>query len=122
MKRISLLLLIIIVGSLTILAGCSKIEQYGEPLSSQEVTQIAKILKDPDGYIGKTVKVEGEIVSECPTGCWFNVTDATGTLYIDLFGANLAIPQKVGSQVVLEGEIKKRSGLPIIHGTGVVVK
>ncbi|HQP09863.1 MAG TPA: hypothetical protein PKV41_00590 [Candidatus Omnitrophota bacterium] len=108
--------------ALAVSAGCGRIERYGAPLTGEPVTKIAEIMKNPGDYTGRTVKVEGKIVNECPTGCWFNVTDETGTLFIDLLGANLAIPQKVGKHVTLEGTIKERAGLPIIHGTGVVIR
>ncbi|MBN1869294.1 MAG: hypothetical protein JW847_01785 [Candidatus Omnitrophica bacterium] len=112
---------ILFVGIL-VTAGCAKVEHYGQPLSLRETTKVIDILKNPGQYIDKMVKVEGKIANECPTGCWFNVTDETGTLYIDLLGANIAIPQKVGHDVILEGTIKERSGVPIIHGTGVDIK
>ena len=116
------LLIIILPVLLLVVLGCAKIENYGEPLSDREITKISDILKNKDTYSGKTVKVEGKIVNECPTGCWFNITDDTGTLYINLMGANLSIPQRVGSYVVLEGTIAERSGVPMIKGTGVTIK
>jgi hypothetical protein len=122
MKRANIYLLAFTVVLLTAAAGCAKVEQYGAPLSSQAVTKITDIMKNPDGFIGKTVKVEGTIANECPTGCWFYVKDGTGTLYIDLYAANLAIPQKAGKNVTLEGTIEKRSGLPIIQGRGVEIR
>jgi RecJ-like exonuclease len=123
MRQISVFVIIIMCVVLVVITGCAKVEQYGKPLSSGPITKISDIRRDPAAYMGKTVKVEGKIVNECPTGCWFNVTDEMGTtLYIDLLGANLAIPQKVGKHVVLEGTIKEKSGTPLIHGTGVVIK
>lgn len=122
MKCLTGIFLVLLIMILAVVYGCAKVEQYGEPLSFRETTRIVEIMKNPSEYIGKTVKVEGKIVSECPTGCWFNVADETGTLYIDLMGANIAIPQKVGHDVILEGKIKDRAGTPIIHGTGVVIQ
>ena len=100
----------------------SMVHVAGAALSNQAVTKIGDILRNPGDFEGDLVKVEGKIVSECMTGCWFNVKDDTGTLYIDLKGANLAIPQKVGHDVILEGMLAERSGVPMIKGTGVVIK
>jgi hypothetical protein len=71
--------------------------------------RIADILRDPRGWDGKNVVVEGKIASECPSGCWFTLKDGNAVIYIDLAPSNLVIPQrkgsyaKVTSRVVAEG-------------------
>jgi len=107
-----------------IISGCAgqKGELYGAEITEKKVVKIVEILKNKDQYIGKIVRVDGKIENECPTGCWFNVIDDTGKLYIDLFPAQLAIPQKVGHNVILQGKVIERSGVLMIHGTGVRVK
>lgn len=49
---------------------------YGDGVTVEEATSIAKILTDPDAYIGKTVRVEGGVLDVCPKkGCWIEVGD-----------------------------------------------
>ena len=107
-----------------VIVGCTqqKGELYGKAITENDTVDIIDIFKNKEKYLGKVVRVEGKIESECPTGCWFNVMDQTGLLYIDLTPAQLAIPQKVGHQVVLQGKVMERSGSLMIHGTGVMIK
>ena len=79
-------------------------------------------MKNPSAYLTKTVKLEGKIVAECPTGCWFDVDDGTGVLHVDTKPSGYAIPQRVGKKVVVEGEIYERGGKPIMIGKGVEIQ
>jgi len=122
MKTKMNILFIVTLVSGMLMAGCVRAEQYGQALSEQETTEIIEILKDPASFMGKTVKLKGKISTECPAGCWFNVSDDIATLYVDLAGANLAIPQKVGHDVIVEGTIVDRAGTPMLAGAGVEIK
>ena len=43
----------------------------GAPIGSAKKVSLAKVMKDPAKYSGKTVRVEGVIVRSCKTeGCW----------------------------------------------------
>ena len=59
--------------------------------------RVADILNNPKVYNGKKVIVEGKIVSECGSGCWFTLKDGNAVIYIDLAPNNMVIPQKKGS-------------------------
>jgi hypothetical protein len=49
-------------------------ETYGAGVTVPESTSIAKILADPDAYIGKTVRIEGKVLDVCPMkGCWMEL-------------------------------------------------
>ena len=104
------------------LAGCGKSEIYGELKSSGNATEIKDILMRPDSFSSKTVTIEGKIASECPTGCWFNVKEGEALIYVDLTPSGIAIPQKVGGRVVVEGEVLIKDGKPEIIGKGVRIK
>jgi uncharacterized protein YdeI (BOF family) len=65
--------------------------------AASTVVRIGDILKQPKQYEGKPVTVQGKIVNECGSGCWFTLKDDTGTIYIDLAPNNMVIPQKRGS-------------------------
>ncbi len=68
----------LIAGSLVLLFGpaavAAEAEIYGDGVKLEEATPIAKILADPDAYVGKTVRVEGGVLDVCPRkGCWIEV-------------------------------------------------
>jgi len=78
-------------------------------VAALKASRVGDILQDPKGFGGKTVLVEGNIATECPSGCWFTLKDGNAVIYIDLNPSNLVIPQKKGSfarvtaEVVTEG-------------------
>lgn len=114
-----LLLVALLIGSIV---GCGRGEKYGEEILSTEVTKVKDVLTNLDKYVGKTIKVEGRIIRECPTGCWFYLQDETDTIYVNLHPSGFAIPQGVGKEVVVEGELKSKGGRLEIIGKGVVIK
>ncbi len=117
-------LIIISILSFIIIAiyGCAGVEKYGAPILNRKLTKIKYIQKDPDLYQGKTVTVEGSIISECPTGCWFNLKDETGVIYVDLEPTGLAIPQKLWHKILVEGKVKVRRERVLIVGSGVEIR
>ena len=124
-NKINLVLLIALALSLILtINGCSKkgSGKYGQGISNYTLTKIGDILKDTKSFDGKTVTVEGKIVDECPAGGWFDLTDQTGVIYVDLHPSDVAIPQRVGGRVMVEGKVSVRDNKPIIVGTGVELK
>ncbi len=117
MKKIALLFLLLIVF------GCSDSkEPFGKAIENRESTSIDSIMKNPEQFAGKAVTVEGQIINECPSGCWFDMRDENGAIYVDIAPGGFAIPQKVGKDVVVEGKVSLRDGKPIIVGKGVEVE
>ena len=105
-----------------ILSGCNRPENFGEPFSSDETVSLEEILKNPQKYNGKDVKVSGRIENECPTGCWFNMKDKENILYVTLSPSGFAIPQKVGKDVIVEGEVQVNKNNVSLIGKGVQIK
>ncbi|MES1245454.1 MAG: DUF4920 domain-containing protein [Acidobacteriota bacterium] len=69
MLRRSLILAAILL--IPVLCGA---ETYGGGVTVPETTSIAKILADPDAYVGKTVRIEGKVLDVCPMkGCWMEL-------------------------------------------------
>ncbi|MFC1570286.1 hypothetical protein ACFL4E_00700 [Candidatus Omnitrophota bacterium] len=120
MKIISVL--IILAVSLSFLSGCGRTGQYGTIQGIEKVTPLKDILSSPEKYEGKTVKVEGKIVEECPTGCWFNLADDGGIIYVDTNPGEFAIPQEVGKKASAEGTVVLKDGNVSIAGKGVEIK
>jgi len=64
----------LLLGVLISPALAKKGKSYGEPLTGKEITKISVLLAEPDGYVGKTVRVEGVITGVCERrGCWVSL-------------------------------------------------
>jgi uncharacterized protein YdeI (BOF family) len=51
----------------------------GAPIGASKKVSLAKVMKDPAKYAGKTVRVEGVIVRSCKMeGCWAELAPKTG--------------------------------------------
>ena len=62
-----------------VLVSTVQAEEYGKGVTVAEATSIAKILADPDAYVGKTVRIEGKVLDVCPmAGCWMELADEGG--------------------------------------------
>ena len=108
---------------LAVVAGCGGGgEKYGEAMSVSDPTPLSAILSDPAGHAGHMVRIEGEIQTECPSGCWFDVRDGEGVVRVDLAPHGIAIPQRVGSNVVVEGTVSITDGRVVILGQGVELR
>jgi hypothetical protein len=67
-----------------LLQGCGGAETYGEPISLNEATRVGDILSRPADFRGRTVRVEGRIAGECPSGCWFELGQGEVRIHVDL--------------------------------------
>lgn len=124
-NTISYIWLMILVLTLMLpFSGCGKKEadKYGQEISNRTATKVEAILKEPGNFDGKTVTVQGKIIRECPTGCWFEVKENSGIIYVDLNPSGFAIPQKVRKTATVEGKVSVRNNQPMIVGTGVEIK
>jgi len=120
-KFIGVLLIILLV--MLSVAGCSSnSKKFGADITEEKVVEVKDIFTNPDKYLNQTVKLEGKIVRECPSGCWFFLEDKTGKIFVDINPSGLTIPQSVGKKVVVEGKLKSRNGRIIIIGRGVEIK
>ena len=124
-SKINNVLLILSLLALTFtLSGCGRKEpeKYGQKISTYTTTEVAEILKNAEDFKGKTVTVQGKIVRECPTGCWFNLKQGSAEIYVDLNPSAFAIPQRVGKNATVEGKVSISNNQPMIVGTGVEIK
>ncbi|MCX5708564.1 MAG: hypothetical protein NTY14_06310, partial [Candidatus Omnitrophica bacterium] len=99
-------------------------EKYGEDISSRKLTELKAIFVDPKAYEGKLVTIEGTIINECGSGCWFivKVGQSDLSIYVDIRPAGFAIPQYTGKRVLVEGIVFVDSSGPKIRGRGVEIK
>jgi len=120
----NILLVLLTLNLMFFLSGCGrrKAEQYGQKISSHNLTEVSAILSEPDSFNNKSVTIEGNIIRECPTGCWFDVKDEAGIIHVDINPSGFAIPQKVGKTVTVEGKISVQDGQPTLIGKAVEIK
>lgn len=120
---IGIALFITLLASLWLLAGCgSKSNIFGQAISEATLTPIGDILAHAEQFTGKTVKVEGRIIEECPAGGWFMLKDETGIIYVNLHPSYFAIPQAIGRRTIAEGVVKKEYTQVSVIGKGVELK
>jgi len=119
-----ILLAVLVLGLIIAFSGCGKSEpeKFGEKVSKGEATELKEVLKDPEAFSGKSVIIKGKIVRECNTGCWFDVAGDGGTIHVDINPSGFAIPQKVGKEVTVEGDVSVRDGQITFIGKGVEIK
>jgi len=81
---------------------------YGEPFHGVPRVGLAELSASPATWSGKEVRVSGVLVRQCPaTGHWFYLRDEAGSqspIKIEMDEANL--PQRVGSQAIVEGRFQ----------------
>jgi len=121
-KLIGVLLIVILI--ILDISGCSSnssdnSERYGVNITEGRVVNVKDIYTNPNEYLNQTIRLEGEIVRECGSGCWFFLEDETGTIYVDINPSGLSIPPKVGKKVIVEGVPENKNGRISIVGKGV---
>lgn len=119
---------IFVVTLITVLAvffafGCAQQgKSFGQPITEANLTPIGDILAKPEQFAGKTVRIEGKIMDECPAGGWFFLKDATGVIYVNLHPSYFAIPQVRGHEVIAQGMVRKEGTQIEVIGEGVQIK
>ena len=90
--------------------AAATVRSFGEPLSADlEVTAIATIVADPDPWVGKRVRIEGEVSGVCQKqGCWLELASPENTaLRVKVDDGVIVFPQDaVGRRATAEGEVE----------------
>ncbi len=85
--------------------------KLGKPVVLTSSTPIKDILSQPDKYLGKDIRIEGEIVEVCQNmGCWINVKDASTnqTIQIKVNDGEIVFPKDgAGRTVIAQGKLEK---------------
>ena len=127
-----ILISFLLVGFILAVVGCAQAgtlpdNQPGTPnlsgntpvVENPKVLKIADIMGKPEIYQGQAVVVEGKIITECPSGCWFTLNDNAGTIYVDLAPSDLVIPQKRGAFARVYGQVVRKGSDTYLIGTKV---
>lgn len=84
-------------------------ETYGGGVTLAETTSIGKILAEPDAWVGKHVRVEGEITDVCPRkGCWMEISEPEGDrIRVKVEDGVIVFPvDSKGKRAVAEGVVE----------------
>ena len=74
MRRFAFLLSLSLLAAAPLLRADAK--SYGAGVTLAETTSVAKILADPDAYVGKKIRIEGRVADVCPMkGCWMELSE-----------------------------------------------
>jgi hypothetical protein len=95
-------------------AGAAAAEEViGDGVKLAETTSIARILADPDAFVGKTVRITGKVLDVCPMkGCWMELEEgadgkAGSRLRVKVDDGVLVFPVTAkGKLAVAEGTIE----------------
>ena len=108
---VSFLVIPVLLGVLISPALAKKGKAYGEPLSGKDTTKISVLLAEPDGYVGKTVRVQGVITGVCEKrGCWISLAsdEEFQELRIKVDDGVIVFPvEAMGKKAVAEGVFTK---------------
>jgi len=116
--------IMLLAAAWAISGGCSRSETgslYGQAMSGHSLTKVSDILARPGEYDGRVIALRGKIVQECPSGCWFNLEDETGVIYVNLESSGFEIPQYTGKEVTVEGTVMVQGQRVMVVGKGVKV-
>jgi hypothetical protein len=85
--------------------------KLGGPIAITSATLIRDILSDPDKYLGRDVRIEGEITEVCQNmGCWINVRDASTNagIQVKVNDGEIVFPKDgAGRKAIVQGKLEK---------------
>src|SRR5690349_14070661 len=85
-------------------------KEYGKGVTVAETTSMAKILANPDSWVGKKVRVEGKVLDVCSmAGCWMELEEGGGAsrLRVKVDDGVIVFPVTAkGKLAVVEGTVE----------------
>lgn len=102
--------------SLLLLASCqsapkldrANYDTFGAPIELEGAVSVAEVLKAPENFTGRPVRLTGPVDSVCQTkGCWMKVGSAEPSVFVKFKDYAFFVPKDAaGRDVVFEGELK----------------
>jgi len=105
--------------------GCSASGKFGAPIATSEETAINDVLDDPEGFVGKTVMLEGQIQTVDDDGKGFTLDNGLGSVIYVKVAGDFKIRKAAKYHLsTAEGKVEmdKNTGEPRLLATGVEVK
>ena len=110
MIRRLLCVMVLGLAALATVATAGEVSTLGDALTADlEVTAIAEILEAPDEWVGKRVRIEGEVSGVCTkAGCWMDLTSADdATLRVKVDDGVIVFPEEaLGHAAAAEGTVE----------------
>jgi len=125
MKKILILCAAVLVAGAAYVAWrYAQPEHYGHAFTGAPEISVRQLTQKDTTVEAKDVRVEGQIVRQCPvTGCWFYLDDSKGNqIRVELGNVVPRLPQKVGQRAVVEGRLVMMGDEPVFAGNGVEFK
>ena len=98
------------VSMATVVHGAEPVDRLGSPLTpAVELVAIEAILIEPEAWVGRTVRIEGDVAGVCAMqGCWIDLTsDTDKTLRVKVDDGVIVFPaDSVGRRAVAEGTVE----------------
>ncbi|MBS1262421.1 MAG: hypothetical protein MAG453_01772 [Calditrichaeota bacterium] len=83
--------------------------EKGEPITITDVTSIDSMMANPDQYLNKHVRIEGEVMGRCEgSGCWISLDrgEESEGLIVQAADRSFIFPEDcVGKRVVVQGAL-----------------
>ncbi|MCO4773032.1 MAG: DUF4920 domain-containing protein [Deltaproteobacteria bacterium] len=97
---------------------------YGEAISDAPAVAASAVIGAPDTYLGKTIKVEGEVAAVCKSmGCWLTFEHEGEEITINMKDHGFSVDkQGAGSWCEAEGEVVKQGELYSLTAKAVRMK
>ena len=88
----------------------AKAQDFGAPFAIEEVTQAKAVFDNPEGFVGKTVRVEGSVRDVCQKmGCWMVISEGEKSMRITTKDHKFFVAKDgAGSKCHIEGEVIAR--------------
>jgi len=110
-QLLSILFLLLLSVTTVALADEAKPTTYGAGLGDAKLVPLAKLLSEPQAFVGQRVRVEGRITDVCPArGCWIEIADGDGkqTMRFKVKDGEIVFPVAIkGHPVTAEGVFRK---------------
>lgn len=108
MKKMCFVVCFCLLFTSTTFAG---VKIYGKGVSLQEITAVSAILKNPDAFIGKKVRIEGMVLDVCAKrGCWMYIAgDGEGEkIQVKVTDGEIVFPMAAAGRVAsVEGIVEE---------------
>jgi hypothetical protein len=97
---------------------------FGGTMSDHEAIAASAVLSAPDAFVGKTVKVTGEVSEVCKSmGCWLTFQHDGQELTVNMADHAFSVDKKgAGSLCEAEGEVVKQGDLVSLKAHAVRMK
>ena len=104
-KILALCTLTIVAVTLLVWRAVAKPSRYGT-FTGAPKAEIAKVVADPKGFLGRTIQLEGTVTEQCKSmGCYFFFRSGNETLRVDVQEVAMTAPMREGKISRVEGQV-----------------